>query len=106
VTATETLFPDVDFPTVEPEPEPRPSTDRKRTLRQHADIAAGRHPLTRGPIERNGETCGTCVHRIRVSVHGRNWPKCDQQGRRFVTRSATTDVRAFWPACFRWEASE
>jgi hypothetical protein len=106
VTATETMFPDYEVPVVEPEPTPKLSTDRKRTLRQHADIAAGRHPLTRGPVAGNSETCGTCVHRIHVSKGNRNWPKCDQQGRLYVTSSARTDVRAFWPACFRWEASE
>ena len=96
-----------------PEPVPRPdkpdlSADRRRTLRQAADIKAGRHPLTRGPLHPAADRtahrddgkhlpyrCGSCVHRV-----DRGWPKCDLST---MTSSAASDVRAWWPACPQYE---
>ena len=95
-----TLFPDFDVPTVEhPERDPGLSAGRRLTLRQRADVTAGRHPLMRGPLAGNGETCGTCVHRVLVQ-HNRTYPKCDLTS---MTCSAASDCRAWWPACPRWE---
>lgn len=100
---TDTLFPDLAEPEPAP-PAPKLSADRKRTLRQHADIEAGRHPLTRGPLRKpTGETCGGCAYRQHFTNGNRNWPKCTAQNRIYVTSSATTDCRAYWPACPRWE---
>lgn len=94
------LPPDVDPETL--------SADRQRTLRQAANVAAGIHPLTLGPLHpsavRTAErgdspgrpyTCGTCTLR-RPSA---GYPKCwaDDHGR--ITRGAGSDVRAWWPAC-------
>lgn len=98
------------------------SADRRRTARQAAAVAAGRHPLTRGPIhplasphrdasapKNDPYTCGSCLHRSQGGYH--RWPKCwlpapgvgaDAPPSRVyprATRSATTDVRAWWPAC-------
>lgn len=91
-------------------PEPRPdlndgiSADRRRTLRQAADIKAGRHPLMTGPLhpeaDRNAMRddgknlpfrCGSCVHRV-----DRGRPKCDLTT---MSGCAASDVRAWWPAC-------
>ena len=84
---SETLFPDL--VSVEPDPAPKVSADRKRTLRQHTDIAAGRHPLTRGPVRQpEGETCGSCAYRQHFTNGNRNWPKCTGHGRVYVTHAA------------------
>jgi hypothetical protein len=80
------------------------SAGRRLTIRQHADIEAGRHPLTRDPVNSNGETCGTCVFR-----HPGRFPKCwwrpgETGPRPFISHGLATDCRASWPACKRWEA--
>jgi hypothetical protein len=73
---TDTLFPDLADPEP-PAPVERLSTDPKRTLRQHADLAAGRHPLTRGPVRQPaGETSGSCAYREMRNGGNRSYPKC------------------------------
>jgi hypothetical protein len=91
-----TLFPDLEPLT--PAPVEKLSAGRRLTLRQKADVEAGRHPLTGSPVL-PGHTCGTCIYRVQ-SIHG--YPKCDAYGERYWTASARTDVRAWWPACERW----
>lgn len=88
------------FDGFEPGPEPATlSAGRRLTLRQRADVDAGRHPLTRGPLAASG-TCGTCVHRTH---NYRSYPKCDLGP---VSRGPATDVRAWWPACERHETGD
>lgn len=103
------LFGGYDPPAVE-QPSTRPdlSADRRRTLRQAADIKAGRHPLMAGPLHPLADPhahrddgkdlpyrCGSCIHRI-----DRGWPKCDLST---MSASAASDVRAWWPACMSYE---
>lgn len=103
---SEALFPGYE-PELPPEVE-RLTDDRRRTLRQAAEVARGVHPLTRGPLhpeasreavrgDAKGQpfTCGTCTHRIQ-----RGYPKCDLST---MSRSAASDVRAWWPACVKYE---
>lgn len=90
-------------------------------VRQQQDVTNGRHPLTGGRLHpdasrdrtaRSGAhdrlTCGTCVHR--VATHGGTaaggYPKCDAFGPKALTHSATTDVRAWWPACTSYEQKD
>lgn len=108
------------------------SPDQRRTLRQREDIAAGRHPLTRGPLHPFAApeiarpdnpksmpfTCGSCRFRESIAYHGKSYPKCLRDGTygghdaasvtlsdlKNITHSATTDVRAWWPACAGYEA--
>jgi hypothetical protein len=99
---TGSLFPDL-VPAVLPEPEAL-SADRRRTLRQRADIAAGRHPLRVGRLAGeghpgSGHRCGDCAHRHPQRRGAGTYPKCDLND----TGSAATDCRAWWPACTRWE---
>jgi hypothetical protein len=110
------------------------SPDQRRTLRQREDIAAGRHPLTRGPLHpfaspeiaspdaEKGRpfTCGSCRFRELLRYHGKSWPKCvrdatyghhdgpsiDLTRVRNVSHGAATDVRAWWPACIGYEAGD
>lgn len=100
--AQASLFPDLQ-PT-ELEPVERLSPDRRRTRRQRDAIAAGRHPLTGGPINHAG-TCGTCQHRMAGGQD--RYPKCLLKGPDdrylYVTSGAATDCRAWWPACDRFE---
>jgi hypothetical protein len=95
------LFPDLEPVPVVPAPvAEKLSAGRRLTLRQKADIAAGRHPLLSGMrLADNGETCGTCVHRT-PSRGEHSWPKCEYR----VTRGAASDCRAWWPACTAWTA--
>jgi hypothetical protein len=85
-----------------PEADPNHISERRRlTKRQHDDVAAGRHPLLRGlKLAGNGETCGSCIHRVPTSAKtGQRWPKCEQH----VTHGAASDCRKWWPACVAWK---
>lgn len=86
----------VDQPTAEPVEQL--SADRRRTIRQKADVERGIHPLTRGKARPDLGTCGDCAHRL---ASERRYPKCELGPN---TRGAFTDVRAWWPACHRFEA--
>ena len=72
------LFPDLQSVELPPPPEPV-SADRRRTMRQKADIARGRHPLTGLALIGGDATCGRCAHRFLVHAN-RTWPKCDVFG--------------------------
>jgi hypothetical protein len=104
-----------------PVPEPPLSADRRRTLRQAADVARGVHPLTRGRLHPEASreaskddprglpyTCGSCRFREVIPHHSRAFPKCTfgvtSETRYWtdsprISASAATDVRAWWPAC-------
>jgi hypothetical protein len=101
------------------------SAGQRVTLRQRADVEAGRHPLTRGRLhplasrhrdpaapKSDPFTCGSCAFRQVVGYHGQSFPKClwyppagippetlplDRFPR--VAHSQQSDVRAWWPAC-------
>jgi hypothetical protein len=110
----------------EPLPVDQASYQRRLTQRQAALVAAGRHPLTRGPIhplasrhrDASGPktdpfTCGSCALRQVLPYHNRAYPKCmwlppstaaeDVEADHFVpprvSHSTTSDVRSWWPAC-------
>lgn len=116
------------FEDYEPSPMPTPdeplSADRRRTLRQASQVAAGIHPLTGGRLHslasrhRDADspksdpfTCGSCYFRRVEKYHDRSYPKCwlpnpaagaDAPARQIYSRvsnSAASDVRAWWPAC-------
>jgi hypothetical protein len=105
------------------------SAGQRLTLRQAADVAAGRHPLTGGPLHplasrhRDADapksdpfTCGSCYFRNSAAYHGKSYAKCWLPGPRTgetytvgtvtmtmgyprVTHGPASDVRAWWPAC-------
>jgi hypothetical protein len=78
------------------EPVEKLSAQRRLTLRQRADIANGRHPLTRRRIHEDpARTCGNCAFRQKLD----RWHKCVYGDFARVTHSVSSDVRAFWPAC-------
>lgn len=106
-----------------PEPGPKLSPDRRRTIRQAQALERGMHPLSLlhsvplalhpdapGPRERAaaGPRCGTCLFRQQATSSGwHSFPKCAREvggTRPFLTRSAASDCRAWWPACERWQA--
>lgn len=100
---------DVDTPPA-PAPEPKESQGVRRTKRQAADLAAGRHPLTGFGLHAEaaphddrsaeGRRCGDCGHRELVGRHGnRTYPKCTVGGGARMTHGEASDVRAWWPAC-------
>lgn len=119
---TEPLF-DIDpartVPGPEPEPDPNAglSADRKRTKRQRAQLAKGRHPITGYTLHPEaapgddraapGRRCGDCVFREQMGYHRRTYAKCvlpgPSGGTPYVTHGAGTDVRAWWPGCQRHE---
>jgi hypothetical protein len=93
-----------------PEPVEKLSADRRRTLRQRADIGRGRHPLTGSRLHPDEDArCGNCRFRAVVPWHSRSYPKCfyepagwdveRMKGWPRVTHSAASDVRAWWPGC-------
>jgi hypothetical protein len=107
------------------------SAARRRTLRQRMMLERGLHPLsavqTAGKIqlhpqaapagdrEAPGRRCGSCVFRRQVAWRDYSQPKCwyglaqldaasmylEQLPR--VAHSASSDVRAWWPACTEHE---
>lgn len=108
---SDVLFAGYDPPPV-PHLDPDLSAGQRLTLRQQANVRAGVHPLTRGPLHAQALrtasredarglplTCGTCVFRELKQWHNSTYPKCVSHDRAFVTHGATTDVRGWWPAC-------
>lgn len=96
------LFPDLaPVPVPDAEPVEKLSADRRRTLRQRADIQRGRHPLTGSRLNPDPDaTCGNCRFRIVYGHHNRSYPKCTYgDGMPRASHSAASDVRAWWPAC-------
>jgi hypothetical protein len=108
-----------------PDPGPKLSDGRRRTIRQAQALANGRHPLglvhgtplrlhpdapPAGDRKAPGPRCGSCVFIERQD----QWLKCTR-GRAgeiftrsfrrgpYETRGAATDLRAWWPACEKWE---
>ena len=72
------------------------SADRRRTIRQKAALAAGRHPANGLPI--GPGTCGECLHLERITYHNRNLLKCANHALG-MSHSASSDMRASWPGC-------
>lgn len=98
----ETLFPGYVPAFPMPMMPPGLSADRKRTLRQRADVARGVHPLVGGPLTTIPEArCGNCTHLFTVQHHDRRYLKCTVRG---DSSSAASDARRWWPGCTRWEA--
>ena len=96
------LFGEPVYPDAEeaPRAEEKPSYGRRLTEAQRALAAQGLNPLTlqRGP---EGRTCGECVHRVHYGGHAKDYPKCEVGPQ---THGPKTDVRAWWPACPKFEA--
>lgn len=86
-----------------PDPLAGLSPDRRRTLRQRADVERGIHPLTRGKARPDLGNCGTCAHRVLQLHYDRTYPKCERGPR---SSGAATDVRRWWPACDRYEPGD
>lgn len=88
-------------------PERAPGDDRSKrrswTARARLMVAAGRHPLTRGTARPDLGTCGECVHRVMRGTRSKPYPKCDLGP---ITSGEQTDVRAWWPACGRFEPGD
>lgn len=91
------LFPDLPDP---PPAEPGLSAQRRVTLRQRADIAAGRHPLSHGRLTADADArCGNCRFRVLEQWHDRKYPKCTVRDGARIAHSSQSDVRAWWPGC-------
>ena len=119
-----TLF-DMD-PVAPREPEPKLSTDRRRTLRQKAALEHGRHPLALlgAPLRLHpdaapaddrkapGLRCGGCAFIERNAwdylkcIRGRSGEIGTPSFRRgpYETHGPATELRAWWSACERFEA--
>jgi hypothetical protein len=76
---TDALF-DLEPGAVPPVPAEKLSAGRRLTARQHVQLAAGIHPLTRGPLHPDaapaeprdapGLRCGACAHRVLAGRRG------------------------------------
>jgi hypothetical protein len=92
-------------PVALPPPAEKLSPDRRRTLRQRHAVARGVHPLALvfGPsvrvLDDPGRTCGDCRFRQLLAGGARHYSKCVFGDGARASRSAATDVRAWWPAC-------
>lgn len=104
-----TLF-DIDVPPPS-EPAPKESAGVRRTKRQAALLAAGKHPLSTvltrslrlhaeaAPADDHqaeGRRCGTCQFR---QQNGWGYPKCTFGNGLRASHSEASDCRAWWPAC-------
>lgn len=69
-------------------------TPRKGASRLNLAVARGLHPMGMR-LAGNGETCGTCAHRVTYEANARYY-KCAKTRQ---SRSLATDVRLRWPAC-------
>ena len=98
---TDRLFDLTDLP--EPDPVEKISAERRRTMRQHAALERGEHPLMGGLLrQRPGETCGTCDHHVIQGGTSGRYHKCALRN----TGGPATDIRVSWPGCYRWEQEE
>lgn len=115
---TSSLFPDLASEAAEPVE--KLSAGRRLTIRQHADVERGRHPLAdhgatfSRELTEQGHTCGDCLYRTTGTGHNGDYPKCwwprkpdtDTRDRAIrperITSGAATDCRAWWPACTDW----
>lgn len=88
--------------------------DARATLRNTRLIEAGTNPGTRLPLyaatsrERGGPgpRCGDCAHlyvKRPPGSSGRTFLKCDQTAVRPDVHYDGPDMRAWWPACTRYE---
>lgn len=113
-----TLFDMVGVPPPEPAVEESPTV--RRTKRQAALLAQGRHPLS-SPLKHSlflhieaapaddrdaaGRRCGNCRFREVIGHHSRSYPKCmwpgDGQRTLMMSHSEATDIRSWWPGCLR-----
>lgn len=89
------------------------SAQRRRTLRRQLMIELRRHPITTLPLHPlapadasnkdrypRGFTCGTCAHRVLLSYHTRDYPKCDElTPSEMAKHTARTDTYRWLPAC-------
>ena len=87
------------FDVGEPTPAEEPSTlraspDVRRRLRNEAELARGRHPVSGKPLRPEGGTCNTCTHHVE-SRYAKTYHKCDLN----MTGGPGTDIRVSWPAC-------
>lgn len=121
---TEAALFDAEPYTVTPvEPGEKLSAGRRLTLRQAADLAKGRHPLTGGRLHADaapagdrsapGTRCGGCRFREVIGYHNRAYAKClwpdtdgDLNELSRVTHGPATDCRQWWPACSDWQSRE
>ena len=112
-------------PAIPAGPQPKESATVRRTRRQAALLAAGRHPLSSpmgvslflhaeaAPADDRtapGRRCGNCRFRQILGHHSRSYAKCmapglmsaesyEQHGPPRVSHGEATDVRAWWPGC-------
>lgn len=108
MTSEPALFDVTPYQVDQPPPAKKLSPDRRRTLRQATDLAAGRHPLTRGPLHpeaaptgdrtADGRRCGNCWYLTSVE-YANVYLKCRYGDGNRVTHGPSTDVRRFWPGC-------
>lgn len=106
------------FPDLEPVPVPDRfeglGKDARRTLRQADQIAAGINPGSLLPLHAEAATgrdgpglrCRDCRHLYRTGAGNSEFLKCDQVGQRHSRGSWGPDLRAWWPACRDFAATE
>lgn len=69
-------------------------------------IAAAKFPTPALPGSGpEGQTCGTCRHKVSTGNGERRYLKCALM-RPSWTHGPGTDIRARWPACSHWETAE
>lgn len=85
--------------------EPGLSAGQRLTLRNRAQLDAGRHPATRGELRPELGTCGGCCHHLALQRNVRTYHKCDCH-RLGVSHGAASDIRISWPACELFEATQ
>lgn len=107
---------DLDVPPAPPVE--RESVGVRRTKRQAALLAAGKHPLSSilsrplrlhpeaAPADdrrAQGRRCGNCAHLVK---NGWGYQKCDIGDGIRASHSEASDVRQWWPACVDHQPKE
>lgn len=96
------------------------SAQRRRTLLRLLAIDLGRHPITTLPLHPQAPadasskdryprpfTCGSCAHRVLLSYHTRDYPKCDELSpAEMAKHTARTDTYKWLPACVAYRPAE
>ncbi|WP_280332081.1 hypothetical protein [Nocardia wallacei] len=113
MTEDPSLFPDLE-PTLRPDRFEGLGANARHTLRQAGFITAGINPGTRLRVHTDaakdrdgpGLRCRDCKHLYKTGAGNSSFLKCRQAGVYNSRGSWGPDMRAWWPACIKFEPKD